>query len=142
MTEMKTRPTQQSAESFVAAIADAGRRGQCEVLLDVMRSATKCEPVMWGSGIIGFGSHHYRYASGREGDWFLVGFAPRKTNLTVYVMDGFERHQELLDVLGRHRTGKSCLYIRNLADIDINVLRAIVASSVRNMQLAHSQERA
>jgi hypothetical protein len=88
---------------------------------------------MWGPAIIGFGSYRYRYASGREGDWFLTGFSPRKKDLSLYVMAGFDRFEELLGRLGRHGRGQSCLYVRSLADVDVEVLEELVGASVRHL---------
>jgi hypothetical protein len=102
--------------------------------LDIMRKATGAEPKMWGSSIVGFGAYHYRYANGREGDWFLTGFSPRKQNLTLYIMGGFEQHAELLKSLGKHKTGKGCLYINRLDDIDLPTLRKLVKRSVQHMR--------
>jgi hypothetical protein len=132
MTEAKTRPTGQSVTEFLEAVTDENRRRDCQALLDMMREVTGSEPRLWGPSIVGFGDYHYRYASGREGDWFLTGFSPRKNDLTVYVMAGLERYAEQLSRLGRHKTGKSCLYIKRLADVDPDVLRAIVADSIRD----------
>jgi hypothetical protein len=134
MAALKTRPTAHSADSFIASIADASQRAQCETLARMMAKATGAPPVMWGAGIVGFGAYHYRYASGREGDWFIVGFAPRKSDLTLYIMDGFEAHADLMQPLGRHKTGKSCLYLRSLADVDLEVLRKLITASVRHMR--------
>ncbi len=103
-----------------------------------MKSATGAEPRIWGAGMIGFGSYHYRYASGREGDWFLAGFSPRKHNLTLYIMAGFDRYEALLKRLGKFTTGKSCLYVKRLADVDEAVLRDLIASSVQHMQQTYS----
>lgn len=93
---------------------------------------------MWGSSIVGFGSYHYKYASGREGDWFLTGFASRKRDLTIYIVSGFENYEVLLDKLGKHKTAKSCLYIKQLADLDLKVLKALVSASVKYMKQTYS----
>ncbi len=93
---------------------------------------------MWGPSIVGFGTYHYKYASGREGDWFLTGFSPRKQNLTLYIMAGFKRYDELLNKLGKYKTGKSCLYIRNLDDVDVDVLRELVKQSVEHVARSHA----
>ncbi|MEJ2757339.1 MAG: DUF1801 domain-containing protein [Anaerolineales bacterium] len=97
-------------------------------------------PQMWGDSIIGFGSYHYTYASGREGDWMLTGFSPRKQNLTLYIMDGFEEYEDLLKDLGKFKTGKSCLYINKLADVDTNVLKKLVKASVTHMKKAYPEK--
>jgi hypothetical protein len=99
-----------------------------------MSDATKAEPSMWGASILGFGNYHYKYESGREGDWFLTGFSPRKRELSLYIMAGFERYNALMKKLGKHRTGKSCLYIKRLSDVDINVLSELVVASVEHMR--------
>ena len=99
-----------------------------------MKQATKAEPKMWGSSIVGFGSYHYKGASGREGDWMLVGFSPRKQNLTLYIMAGFDRYDQLMKKLGKFSTGKSCLYIKKLADVDKKVLKELVGESVQYMK--------
>ncbi len=130
MAELKTRPTGQSVESFIASSCGEGREPDCRRLREIMAGVTGAESVMWGSSIVGFGSYHYRYASGREGDWFLVGFAPRKQDLTIYIMAGFEKYEELLARLGRFRTGKGCLYVKRLADVDEGVLEELIAASV------------
>jgi hypothetical protein len=134
MADLKTRPTGGDVDAFVRAIADETRREDCLKLLELMGRVTGVAPRMWGSSIVGFGSYHYQYASGREGDWFLTGFSPRKRDLTLYIMAGFEGYGDLLARLGPHRTGKSCLYVKRLADLDLEVLEALVAASVKHMQ--------
>ncbi len=109
------------------------KREDSYAILQIMQEVTGEAPSMWGDSIIGFGSYHYKYASGREGDWFLVGFSPRKQNLTLYIMPGFEHYDELLGRLGKHKTGKSCLYINKLADVDQDTLRELVRQSVAHM---------
>lgn len=133
-TESKTRPTPQSVEAFIAAVPDAGKRADAQVLVDLMQKATGEPPVLWGPSIIGFGSYHYRYDSGREGDSPIVGFSPRKASLVIYVMTGFQDAGELLARLGRHTTGKSCLYVKRLADVDMAVLATLVTRSVADMR--------
>ena len=103
-----------------------------------MKEVTGSRPKMWGDSIVGFGSCHYKYASGREGDWFVAGFSPRKANLTLYIMAGFSRYKELLAKLGRHKTGKSCLYIKRLADIDLAILRQLVEDSVAHVSTSQA----
>jgi hypothetical protein len=131
MAELKTKPSDLSVEEFLNSITDDQKCQDTFVLRDLMRQVTRAEPKMWGSSIVCFGSYHYRYASGREGDWFLVGFSPRKQNLTVYIMAGLGRYKELLKLLGKYKTGKSCLYINRLADIHLPTLRKLVQQSVR-----------
>jgi len=130
----KTRPEDTSAEAFIDSIEDPERRADCARIADIMAEATGEPPIMWGTSMVGFGSYHYRYASGREGDFFLTGFAPRKTNLSVYIMAGFADFDSLMQRLGKYKTGKSCLYIKRLADIDEAVLVELVAESVAWMR--------
>jgi hypothetical protein len=130
--EPKTRATSDSVEEFLAAVADERRRRDALAVCALMAEVTGEPPRMWGASMVGFGQHHYRYASGHEGDTFLIGFAPRRTALTVYLMDGFDGREELLARLGKHSTGKACLYIKRLDDVDVDVLRELVAASVAN----------
>jgi len=134
MAEPKTQPTKASVAAFIAAIPDERRRKDCEAVAKLMQAATGAKPVLWGTSIVGFGTYRYRYASGREGDWPVTGFSPRKNDLTLYVMPGFERYADLLARLGRHRTGKSCLYLKKLADADPAVLKELVGRSVAAME--------
>jgi hypothetical protein len=129
MSELKTKPTDASVEAFLNAVDHPQRRADGYVLLQMMKEITQEPPIMWGSSIVGFGSYHYRYASGREGDWFKTGFSPRKRSLSIYLMQGFDTYKDLLSRLGRHRVGKGCLYINKLADVDLDVLRAIIKRS-------------
>lgn len=133
MAELKTKETKASVAAFLNKIADKDRREDCLAVAEIMRAVTKEEPKMWGSSIVGFGRYHYQGASGREGEWMITGFSPRKTNLTVYIMAGFDRFPDLMDRLGKYKTGKSCLYIKKLADIDLKVLRKLVIESVKLM---------
>jgi len=130
MAELKTQVTRASVEKFLEGIKDERKRQDCYELLKIMKKATKAEPKMWGTSIIGFGDDHYVYESGREGDWFLTGFSPRAQNLTLYMMGGFDR--EALKKLGRYKTGKGCLYINKLADVDIKALNELIAKSLKN----------
>ena len=130
MAELKTKKNPADVSAFLASIEDEQQRKDCRELLVMMEELTGSKPSMWGSAIVGFGSYHYRYASGREGDWFLCGFSPRKHALSLYIMAGFKRHTELLAKLGKHKTGKSCLYVKKLDDIDRTVLRKLVRESV------------
>jgi hypothetical protein len=134
MSENKTQPTRVSPESYLAAIEDAGRREDCTALAHLMARATGHPAVMWGTGIVGFGSYHYRYDSGREGDSCLTGFASRKGDISVYLMADFPQRDELLAQLGKHKLGKACLYIRKLGDIDARVLEQLVLGSVAQLQ--------
>jgi len=130
----KTQPTGQAVESFLAAIPDAARREDARVVDALMRDATGCAPRMWGSSIVGYGSYRYRYASGREGDWMITGFSPRKAALVLYIMPGFARFDALMAKLGRYTTGKSCLYVKRLDQVDLDVLRELVVASVAHMR--------
>ena len=134
MSDLKTRANQASVDELLESVTDEARRQDCLRVLEIMKSATGEEPRIWGSSIAGFGTYHYRYESAREGDWFLTGFSPRKNNLTLYIMAGFDRYEDLMARLGRHTTGKSCLYVKRLADIDMAVLRELVAESVLHMK--------
>lgn len=131
--EPKTKPTAASVSAFLGAIEDPERRADCKALARLMRRATGKTPKMWGPSIVGYGSYHYRYASGREGDWMLTGFSPRKRDLTVYVMSGFPRHAALMKKLGKFKTGKSCLYLTRLADVDQEVLEELVRASAEHV---------
>jgi hypothetical protein len=131
--ELKTRPTGQSVEKFLESIDDAQKREDAFAVLALMRELTGQEPRMWGPSIVGFGQHHYRNASGRGVEWFVAGFSPRKQNLTLYIMPGVERFGTLLRKLGKHKTGKSCLYINRLADVDRKVLRDIIRQGLKAM---------
>ncbi len=134
MAELKTKPTGASVKTFLERIPDDARRRDCATLLAIMKQATRSEPKMWGAGMVGFGSYHYRYPSGQEGDWFLVGFSPRKQDLSLHIMSGLAAHDELLAKLGKFKTGKSCLHIKRLADVDLAVLKELVRSSVAEMK--------
>lgn len=130
MAELKTRPNEASVEDFINSVKDETKREDSRIIADLMAEITGEEPKMWGPSIVGFGTYHYKYASGREGDWMRIGFSPRKQNLTLYIMDGFDKYDELLSSLGKYKTGKSCLYVNKLADIDMKVLRRLVKASV------------
>ena len=132
MAELKTKVTDASVVEFLNTFKDDPRRQDCFTILELMRNATGSKPKMWGSSIIGFGNYHYVYDSGREGDWFLTGFSPRKQNLTLYVMGGFAQYDTLLKKLGKYKTGKSCLYINKLQDIDLPALRKLIGQSVKH----------
>ena len=132
MAELKTKATSQSVEKFLNTVEDEARRKDCGVILRIMKKVTKAPPKMWGTTIVGFGSYHYKYDSGREGDWFLTGFSPRKQNLTFYIMPRFKRYDALLGKLGKYKTGKSCLYIKRLDDVDLEILEELISQSVRH----------
>lgn len=133
MSDLKTKPTDQSVETFIHMIDDEQKRQDAFTLVQMMRAATGAEPRMWGDAIIGFGKYRYTYASGRSGEWFLTGFSPRKQNLTLYIMPGFDQYDDLLGSLGKYKTGKSCLYIKRLSDINMAALQQLVQQSVEHM---------
>ena len=134
MADTKTRPTGTSVTAFMAAISDRGMRADAKQVAAMMRRATGKRARMWGPSIVGFGSYHYRYASGREGQFMITGFSPRKQALTIYIMPGFSRFDSLMSKLGKYKTGKSCLYIRRLADVDETVLEQLIEESVEYMR--------
>ena len=134
MAKNKTTQNDGSVDAFLAAVENEQKRTDSLRICEIMEEITGEPAVMWGSSIVGFGSYHYKYASGREGDFMLTGFSPRKQNLTLYIMSGFSRYDELLTKLGKHSTGKSCLYIKRLSDIDEDVLKEMVSSSVQHMR--------
>lgn len=126
MAELKTKQTKQSVEKFLNSIADKKRREDCFTILEMMKQITRMEPKMWGPSIIGFGNYHYKYESGHEGDMCRIGFSPRKQNLTLYILPGFANYEELMKKLGKYKTGKSCLYINKLEDVDIATLKKLI----------------
>jgi hypothetical protein len=134
MSELKTKTTSASVSAFIDRIDDPSRRRDCKTLLKMMKKATKAQPKMWGSSIIGFGDHHYKYDSGREGDWFRAGFSPRKDALTLYLISGlgWPDQRDLMSKLGKHKTGKGCLYIKQLSDVDVKVLERLIERSLKS----------
>ena len=136
----KTIPNDQDVEQFLNSVADEQKRRDSFTILELMKHVTGLEPRMWGSSIVGFGSYHYRYESGREGDTIVAGFSPRKQNLTLYNMGGFERYDDLLKQLGKHSTGKGCLYIKRLDDVDLATLKRLIEESFQHTKrMAKSQ---
>lgn len=133
MAENKTKPTRQSVEKFLNSIKDEKVRRDTFALLEIFKQVTKEEPKMWGTSIVGFGQYHYKYASGREGDAALTGFSPRKQNLTLYIMGGFDRYGELMGKLGKYTTGKACLYIKTLDDVHLPTLKKLIRESAKHM---------
>jgi hypothetical protein len=130
MSTLKTLPTDASAEDFLNTVEDETQRKDSFKLLELFKRVTGKEPVMWGTAIVGFGKYHYKSErSSQEGDWPLAGFSPRKQNLTLYVMPGFNKLEDLLEKLGKHKTSKACLYIKRLSEVDMSVLEQIVARS-------------
>lgn len=130
MADLKTKKNDQSVDEFLNNIPDEKKRQDSYIIRDLMQQVTGMEPKMWGDNMVGFGSYHYCYESGREGDWFLTGFSPRKQNLTLYIMSGFTQYDALLKKLGKFTTGKSCLYIKKIEDIDLPTLKELVRQSV------------
>ena len=133
MAELKTKKTKASVAAFLDQISDDQRRKDCQRVLKIMKEATGEQPRMWGSSIVGFGAYKYRYASGHEGEWPIIGFSPRKNDLTLYIMPGFADYTELMAKLGKHKTGKSCLYIKKLDDVELPVLKKLITKSVDRM---------
>ena len=134
MAENKTKPTAKSVEAFLKRVEDPKRREDAFAVLALMKKITKEQPVIWGDSLIGFGSYHYKYDSGREGDFFITGFSPRKTALTLYLMSGFKPFDDLMSKLGKYKTGKGCLYIKKLEDVDLKVLEKLIRESVKVMK--------
>lgn len=137
MAEPKTKPTKLSVSAFLKTVTDEQKREDAAKVIALMRAATGEEPKMWGTSIIGFGTYRYKYESGREGDWPIVGLSPRKQNLVLYIMPGFSAYEALLAKLGKHSTGSSCLYIKRLSDIHEPTLRKIISASVTAMKKRH-----
>ena len=138
MSDLKTKPNEGDVKKFLNSVEHEKRRADSFVVLELMKQVTGEPPKMWGDSIIGFGSYHYKYASGREGEWMLVGFSPRKQSLTLYIMSGFDNYDELLSKLGKFKTGKSCLYINKIEDVDREVLKKLVKASVAHMKKSNS----
>lgn len=136
MAELKTKKTDASVEDFLNTIKDEQTRQDCFEIAKIMKQVTRSDPKMWGSSIVGFGSRRLKYASGRELDWMLTGFSPRKANITLYILGGFEKQADLLKKLGKYTTGKGCLYIKKLKDVDTKVLKELVNESVKAMKEA------
>jgi hypothetical protein len=134
MADLKTRENEGDVEAFLASVENEKRRSDCRAVMDLMREVTGEAPRMWGDSIIGFGRYHYVYDSGREGDWLLTGVSPRQQSLSVYIMAGFDRYEVLMAKLGKHKTGKSCLHINKLEDVDLAVLRELVDASVADVR--------
>ncbi|HEY0427918.1 MAG TPA: DUF1801 domain-containing protein [Pyrinomonadaceae bacterium] len=131
MAELKTKETKASVEEFLNTVANENVRADCRKIADWMNQATGAEPKMWGANIIGFGNRHLKYESGRELEWMKIGFSPRKQNITLYLNLGSGWNEDLLSKLGKHKTGKGCLYIKRLSDVDENVLEKLIQGSVK-----------
>lgn len=134
MAELKTKPTAASATGFINAIEDDQIRKDSKAVAAIMAKTTKSKPKMWGASIVGFGTYHYKYASGQEGDWMLTGFAPRKKNITLYIMPGFDGQKELMKKLGPHSGGLSCVYIKRLSDLHLPTLKKLIDLSVKKLK--------
>lgn len=134
MAEPKTKKNDASVTAFLNKVKNKQRRDDCFEVLELMKEITMEEPKMWGPSIVGFGSYHFIYASGREGDWMVTGFSPRAKSLTLYIMAGFDRYEELMEKLGKFKTGKSCLYLSKLEDVDKSVLKKLIKASVQHMK--------
>lgn len=134
MSENKTKQTKASVNTFINGLDEEKTKMDCLRVIELMNEITGEEPRMWGTSIVGFGTYHYKYESGREGDFFITGFSPRKQNLTLYIMSGFSKYDDLMSKLGKYKTGKSCLYIKSLDDIDIKVLKKLIKESVKYMK--------
>ncbi|NMB82315.1 MAG: DUF1801 domain-containing protein [Ignavibacteria bacterium] len=137
MAELKTKVTEANVNKFLKTIKDEQLQNDFFALIDIMKKVTKSEPKMWGTSIVGFGNYHYKSKSGREGDWFYCGFSPRKQNLTIYVsMCDLSKQKDLLKKLGKHKTSKSCIYIKSLSDIDSKILSRLLQSSIKELKKA------
>lgn len=134
MAELKTQKNDASVENFLSTVSDETQRADSYKLLEIFAKQTGEEPRMWDSAIVGFGQYHYKYESGREADWMLAGFSPRKAALTLYLSTGFEMDQDLLSKLGKHKLGKGCLYIKRLSDIDEDTLKLLITASYQEMK--------
>lgn len=134
MAENKTKPTSVSVDSFIDQLADEAKRADAKALVKLMRELTGEPPKMWGPSIIGFGTYHYKYDSGREGDMPVAGFSPRKAAIVIYIMTGASGSEALLTKLGKHTIGKSCLYIKKLADVDQEVLKTLIVRSIADIR--------
>ena len=132
--ELKTKPTKGDVAAFLQLVEPATKQADCLQIAAIMQNITGCEPTMWGPSIVGFGSYHYKYPTGNEGDWFLTGFSPRKQNITLYLMCGLNKDPNILDKLGKYKMGKSCLYIKKLEDIDIKQLKLLISNSLQHIQ--------
>ena len=138
MAELKTKKNDASVEDFLNRVENPKRKADSFELLKMMQEVTGEEPTMWGSSLVGFGSYDYKYASGREGSWFRTGFSPRKNAMTLYIMSGFSQYDELMAKLGKYTTGKSCLYVKKLEDVDQDVLRELIKQSAEHMEQSNS----
>ncbi len=134
MAELKTKPSKASVSAYLNSVDDEQKRRDAREILTLMKQVTGKSPKMWGTSIVGFGSYHYCYQSGREGDWPITGFSPRKQNIAIYIMPGFSRYASMMKKLGKHKTGRSCLYVKMLSDVDREVLGRLIGRSVADMK--------
>ncbi|PQO47779.1 DUF1801 domain-containing protein [Blastopirellula marina] len=140
MAENKMQPTKASPTKFINAVEDPQQRKDCKELVKMMKAATGEKAVMWGDSLIGFGTYHYKYASGREGDFLVVGFAPRKNKLSIYLTCDIQQHADLLAKLGKHKTGKGCLYVNKLEDIDRDVLEQLIQRGIEEVEAKYPKQ--
>lgn len=134
MSDLKTKKNDKDPREFIASVENEKRQADSLVVMELMEKITGEKGTMWGPSIVGFGSYHYKYTSGREGDWMIAGFSPRKQALTIYIMSGFDRYEELMNRLGKYKTGKSCLYINKLEDVNMSILEELISLSVKYMK--------
>lgn len=139
MAELKTKLNDASVRAFLDTIEDESKRDDCFEIMNLMKKASGEEPKMWGTSIIGYGTYHYKYASGREGDWMRIGFSPRKQNITLYLMTGVDRNEEIFSRIGKYKNGKSCFYIKKLADVNVGVLEELIATSLEHVESIYGE---
>jgi hypothetical protein len=140
MAELKTKKTEESVNNFLNTVEDETKRKDSFAIIEMMQQATGLPPKMWGASIVGFGSYHYKYESGHEGDMCIIGFSPRKNNIAIYGMGGEERNKDLLAALGKHKTGKGCLYINKLSDVNVDILKNIFKASFEYLNMKYKVE--
>ena len=134
MAENKTKETKVSVEKFIDTVKDEKKRNDCFIISNMMKKITGEDPKMWGPSIVGFGKYHYKYESGREGEFFITGFSPRKSNLTLYIMSGFKKYESLLTKLGKYKNSGSCIYLKTLDDINLKILETMISDSVKYLK--------
>ena len=134
MAELKTKENSMSVDRFLKAVKDEKKRDECYQIMDWMKKATGKEPKMWGKSIVGFGTYHYKSKSGQEGDWFMTGFSPTKTNISLHLLAGFDNYSDLMENLGKYKTGRGCLYVKTLDDIDTKTLKTLIKKSFAEMK--------
>jgi len=134
MAAPKTKATDASVQEYLASVENDVRREDTREVVEIMEAITGCPATMWGDSIIGFDTYHYKYASGRQGDWMISGVAPRKSALTIYIMPGFSKYPDLMEKLGKYKAGSSCLYLKRLDDVNSDVLKELITRSVRDMR--------